>query len=386
MAETKRDYYEVLGVSKSATEDELKKAYRKLAKQYHPDANPDNKEEAEKKFKEVNEAYEVLSDPQKRKMYDQFGHSGPNGYSSDFSGFSGFDGFSGFSGFGNDGFDVDLGDIFSSFFGGGASRSSSRRNGPQRGNDLRVQVDITFKEAAFGVRKQVKVVRKEQCPTCNGSGAKPGTQPETCRACGGSGQVKTVRNTILGSMQSVRPCENCAGQGKVISNPCIDCKGTGFVRKTRTVTFNIPAGIDNGMVIPIKGEGEPGLRGGPSGDLYIQVAVAQDPIFSRKGDNLFENVHISFAKATFGGSVIVPTLEGTEEYDLPSGTQGGTTFTLRNKGMKNVNGKGVGHLYFTVIVDIPKKLTNEQRELIKKLAEISGEPVNTGKKKGIFDF
>ena len=385
MAETKRDYYEVLGVEKSASDEELKKAYRKLAKKYHPDANPDNKEEAEKKFKEVNEAYEVLSDPQKRKMYDQFGHSGPNGYSSDFSGFSGFDGFSGFSGFGGQGFDVDLGDIFSSFF-GGSSRGSSRKNGPQRGNDLRVQVEISFKEAAFGVKKQVKVSRKEQCSTCNGSGARPGSQPETCRACGGSGQIKTVRNTIIGSMQSVRPCENCAGSGKVISNPCIDCKGTGYVRKTRTVTFAIPAGIDNGMVIPIRGEGEPGLRGGPAGDLYIQVAVSQDPVFSRKGDNLFENVHISFARATLGGKIIVPTLEGTEEYELPAGTQGGTTFTIRNKGIKNVNGKGVGNLYFTVVVDIPKKLTQEQRNLITRLAEISGEPVNTGKKKSFFEF
>ncbi len=386
MAEAKRDYYEVLGVDKSVSDDDLKKAYRKLAKKYHPDANPDNKEEAEKKFKEVNEAYEVLSDPQKRKMYDQFGHSGPNGYSSDFSGFSGFDGFSGFSGFGGTGgFDVDLGDIFSSFFGGGSSRST-KRNGPQRGNDVRVQVEISFKEAAFGVRKQVKVQRKEQCPTCNGSGAKPGTSPVTCKACNGSGRITTVRNTFLGAMQSTRTCDNCAGTGKVISDPCIECKGTGFVKKVRTVTFNIPAGIDNGMVIPIKGEGEPGLRGGPAGDLYIQVSVSTDPVFSRKGDNIYENVHISFSKATLGGMVQVPTLEGFEEYNIPSGTQSGTIFTLRNKGIKNVNGKGVGNLNFTVIVDIPKKLTNEQRELIERLAQISGEPMNTGKKKGFFEF
>ncbi len=386
MAEAKRDYYEVLGVSKSASDDELKKAYRKLAKQYHPDANPDNKEDAEKKFKEVNEAYEVLSDPQKRKMYDQFGHSGPNGYGSDFSGFSGFDGFSGgFGGFGGEGFDVDLGDIFSSFFGGG--RSSQRRsNGPQRGNDLKVSINITFREAAFGVRKQVKVNRKEQCSTCSGTGAKPGTSAETCKACGGTGQVRTVRNTILGSMQSVRPCENCAGQGKVITNPCQTCHGTGFEKKTRTVTINIPQGIDNGNVIKVAGEGEPGLRGGPAGDLYISINVAQDSIFSRKGDHLYENVHISFAKATLGGKIIVPTLDGQEEYEIPSGTQSGTIFTLRNKGIKNLNGKNAGNLNFTVIVDIPKKLTQEQRQLIEKLAEISGEPINTGKKKGFFEF
>ena len=386
MAETKRDYYEVLGVDKSVSEDELKKAYRKLAKQYHPDANPDNREEAEKKFKEVNEAYEVLSDPQKRKMYDQFGHSGPNGYSSDFSGFSGFDGFSGFSGFGGaGGFDVDLGDIFSSFFGGGSSRSQ-RRNGPQRGNDLKVSVNISFKEAVSGTRKQVKVIRKEQCPTCSGSGARPGTSTETCKACNGTGQIRTVRNTILGSMQTTRVCENCAGSGKVISNPCTECKGTGYVRKTRTVTFNIPAGIDNGMVIPIRGEGEPGVRGGASGDLYITVNVDQDTVFSRKGDNIYETVHVSFAIATLGGKIKINTLEGVEDYDLPSGTQSGTVFTLRNRGVKNVNGNGTGNLNFTVIVDIPKRVTSEQRQLIEKLAELSGESSYVSKKKGFFDF
>ena len=385
MAETKRDYYEVLGVDKSVSDDELKKAYRKLAKKYHPDANPDNKAEAEKKFKEVNEAYEVLSDPQKRKMYDQFGHSGPNGYESGFNGFSGFDGFSsGFGGFGGQGFDMDFGDIFSSFFGGG--RSQRRSNGPQRGNDLRVSVNITLKEAAFGVRKQIKVTRKEQCSTCNGTGAKPGTSSETCKACNGTGQIKTVRNTILGSMQSVRPCDNCAGSGKIIPNPCSTCRGTGFEKKTRTVTINIPQGIDNGNVIKVAGEGEPGTRGGQSGDLYISVNVAQDPVFSRKGDNLYENVHISFAKAALGGKISVPTLDGFEEYDLPSGTQNGTVFTLRNKGITSLNRKSSGNLNFTVIVDIPKKLTLEQKELITRLAEISGEPVNTGKKKGFFEF
>lgn len=388
MAETKRDYYEVLGVDKSVSEDELKKAYRKLAKQYHPDANPDNKEEAEKKFKEVNEAYEVLSDPQKRKMYDQFGHSGPNGYNSGFNGFSGFDGFSGgFSGFGEQGFDFDdLGDIFSSFFGGGSTRNARRNNAPQRGNDLKVSIDISFKEAAFGTKKQVKVSRKERCSTCGGSGAKPGTSAETCKACGGSGQIKTVRSTILGSMQTVRPCDNCAGSGKVISQPCSTCRGSGFEKKTRTITINIPQGIDNGNVIKVAGEGEPGLRGGPSGDLYITIQVNQDPVFSRRGNVIFENVHVSFARATLGGRITVPTLDGFEDYDLPSGTQSGTVFTLKNKGIKALNGNSYGNLNFTVIVDIPKRLTNEQRTLIEKLAEISGEPINTGKKKGFFEF
>ncbi len=385
MAETKRDYYEVLGVDKSVSDEDLKKAYRKLAKKYHPDANPDNRAEAEKNFKEVNEAYEVLSDPQKRKMYDQFGHSGPNGYSSDFSGFSGFDGFSGFSGFGGaGGFDVDLGDIFSSFFGGGSR--SRRSNGPQRGNDIKVSVNISFKEAVFGTKKQVKVTRKEQCPTCNGSGAKPGTSTETCKACNGSGQIRTVRNTILGSMQTTRVCDNCAGSGKVISSPCTECKGTGSVRKVRTVTFNIPAGIDNGMIIPIRGEGEPGIRGGASGDLYITVNVSQDNIFSRKGDNIYETVHVSFAMATLGGKIKIQTLEGEEGYDLPSGTQSGTVFTLRNRGIKNVNGNGTGNLNFTVIVDIPKRLSAEERQLVEKLAELSGESNYVSKKKGFFDF
>ena len=320
-------------------------------------------------------------------MYDQFGHSGPNGYSSDFSGFSGFDGFSGFSGFsgfGDGGFE-DLGDIFSSFFGGGSTRSQ-RRNGPQRGNDLKVSVDITFKEAVFGTKKQVKVTRKEQCPTCNGTCAKPGTSTETCKACNGTGQIRSVKSTILGSIQTTRTCDNCAGNGKVVSNPCSDCKGTGFVRKTRTVTFGVPAGIDNGMIIPIKGEGEPGIRGGAPGDLYITINVAQDNIFSRKGDNVYENIHVSFAKAALGGKISINTLEGMEDYDLPAGTQGGTIFTLRNRGIKNVNGRGIGNLNFTVIVDVPRKLSGEQREIIEKLAQISGEQYYTSKKKGFFEF
>ncbi len=387
MAETKRDYYEVLGVEKTASDDDLKKAYRKLAKQYHPDANPDNREEAEKKFKEVNEAYEVLSDAQKRKMYDQFGHSGPNGYESGFNGFSGFDGFSGgFGGFDGAGFDVDLGDIFSSFFGGGGRTTTRRSNGPKRGNDLRVSINIAFKEAAFGCKKQVKVTRKEQCSTCNGTGCKPGTTAETCKVCNGQGQVRTVRNTILGSMQSVRPCESCNGTGKVITNPCVTCHGTGFEKKVRTITINIPQGIDNGNVIKVSGEGEPGLRGGPAGDLYISINVSPDPVFSRKGDHLYENVHISFARAVLGGKISIPTLENFEEYEIPAGTQSGTIFTLRNKGIKNLNGRTAGNLNFTVIVDIPKKITDEQRELITRLAEISGEPINTGKRKGFFEF
>ena len=381
MAETKRDYYEVLGVQKNATDEELKKAYRQLAKKYHPDANPNNKEEAEKKFKEVNEAYEVLSDKQKRSIYDQFGHSGPNGYSSDFSGFSGFDGFSGFGG-GNGGFDVDLGDIFSSFFGG--STRSQRQNGPVRGRDLRVRIEIAFEEAAFGITKEITINRDEQCDTCHGSGCKPGTTTETCKVCNGSGQVKSVQNTILGSFSSVRTCEHCGGSGKIISNPCVDCKGRGTVRKQRKIKVNIPAGIDNGQIISLRGEGEPGLRGGGPGDLYITVSVKPHSVFTRKGDSLFCNVHISFAQAALGAIIDVPTLSGVEQYDLAEGTQTGSIFTLKGKGIKNINGRGTGDLYFTVIVDVPKKLNSEQRDLLKRFAEISGEKFDTGKRKRFF--
>ncbi len=382
MAEQKRDYYEVLGVSKTATDDEIKKAYRKLAKQYHPDANPNNKEEAEAKFKEVNEAYEVLSNPQKRSMYDQFGHSaGANGYSNDFSGFSGFEGFGGASGFG--GMDFDLNDIFSSFFGGGASRRQSR-NGPVRGRDLKVRVDITFEEAAFGVEKTISLNREEECDTCHGSGAKPGTKKETCKVCGGSGQVRTTQNTILGSFASVRTCDNCGGAGSVISSPCDVCRGRGTVKKQRKIKINIPAGIDNGQVISLNGEGEPGLRGGPAGNLYVTVGVKSHAIFTRKGDSIFCNVHISFAEAALGAIIKVPTLTGEEAYDLAEGTQTGSIFTLKGKGIKNLNGRGTGDLYFTVIVDVPKKLNNEQREILKQFAAAGGESFETGRRKKFF--
>ncbi len=381
MAEAKRDYYEVLGVSKTATDEELKKAYRKLAKKYHPDANPDNREEAEQKFKELNEAYEVLSDKQKRAMYDQFGHSGPNGYSNDFSGFSGFEGFSGASGFG--GMDFDLNDIFSSFFGGSTRKRNT--NGPVRGRDLKIRVEITFEEAAFGVNKEVTVSREEQCDVCKGSGCKPGTSPETCRVCGGSGQVRTTQNTILGSFSSIRTCDNCAGTGKVIATPCSECRGRGTVKKQRKIKVSIPAGIDDGQVISLNGEGEPGLRGGAPGNLYINISVKKHQLFTRKGDSIFCDVHVSFPQAALGAIIDVPTLAAqVEKFDLPEGTQTGSIFTLKGKGIKNINGRGVGDLYFTVIVDVPKRLNSEQREVIKKLAEVSGEDFSTGKRRKFF--
>ena len=380
MAEAKRDYYEVLGVEKTATDEELKKAYRKLAKKYHPDANPDNKEEAEAKFKELNEAYEVLSDKQKRSMYDQFGHNGPNGYANDFSGFSGFDGFSG--GFNGAGVDFDLNDIFSSFFGGGGRRTN--RNGPVRGRDLKVHLEITFEEAAFGVSKENVINRDEQCDTCKGTGSKPGTSAETCKVCGGRGTITTMQNTILGSFQSSRTCDNCGGTGKVISSPCTECKGRGTVKKQRRIKVSIPAGIDNGQVISLNGEGEPGLRGGGPGNLYITVSVKKHAIFTRKGDSIFCDIHVTFPQAALGAIIDVPTLNGTEKFDLAEGTQTGSIFTLKGKGIKNVNGRGIGDLYFTVIVDTPKRLNTEQRELIKKLAEVSGENFETGRRKRFF--
>ena len=380
MAEAKRDYYEVLGVEKTATDEELKKAYRKLAKKYHPDANPDNKEEAEAKFKELNEAYEVLSDKQKRSMYDQFGHNGPNGYANDFSGFSGFDGFSG--GFNGAGVDFDLNDIFSSFFGGGGRRTN--RNGPVKGRDLKVHVEITFEEAAFGVSKEIVINRDEQCDTCKGTGSKPGTSAETCKVCGGRGTITTMQNTILGSFQSSRTCDNCGGTGKVISSPCTECKGRGTVKKQRRIKVSIPAGIDNGQVISLNGEGEPGLRGGGPGNLYITVSVKKHAIFTRKGDSIFCDIHVTFPQAALGAIIDVPTLNGTEKFDLAEGTQTGSIFTLKGKGIKNVNGRGIGDLYFTVIVDTPKRLNSEQRELIKKLAEVSGENFETGRRKRFF--
>lgn len=382
MAEAKRDYYEVLGVSKTATDEELKKAYRKLAKKYHPDANPDNKAEAEAKFKELNEAYEVLSDKQKRAMYDQFGHDGPSGFNGagGYEGFSGFDGFSGFGGFG--GSDFDINDIFSSFFGGGAGRST--RNGPMKGRDLRVRIEITFEEAAFGTVKDITVNREEECPTCHGSRSKPGTSPETCKVCGGTGSVKVTQNTILGRMQSVRTCDNCNGTGKVVTEPCPDCKGRGSIKKQRRIKVSIPAGIDNGQIISLSGEGESGLRGGPSGNLYITVSVKKHAIFTRKGDSIFCDVHISFPEAALGAIIDVPTLTGTEKFDLAEGTQTGSIFTLKGKGIKNVNGRGVGDLYFTTIVDVPKKLNTEQREILKKYAEVSGNSFDTGKRRKFF--
>lgn len=383
----KRDYYEVLGVSKTATDEELKKAYRKLAKKYHPDANPDNKEEAEKKFKELNEAYETLSDPQKRRMYDQFGPDGPQGFGGAGGPFGGQNGYysyttSGFDGFGDFG---DLGDIFSSFFGGGfGGRTSRTSNAPRKGADLNVHTDISFEESYLGTEKEIVITRNEKCSTCHGTGAKPGTSVVKCTMCNGTGQVKQVQNTILGQMQTTRTCTNCHGTGEIIKEPCESCRGKGTVRKQPKIKVKIPAGIDDGQTVVLRGEGEPGEKGGPNGDLYITVRVKRHSIFTRKGNTVFCEIPITITQASLGAELEIPLVNGTKEkYRIPDGTQTGTKFTIRNKGFKSVNSSAQGDLIFTVIVQTPKRLTKEQRDLLTQLAKTMNEqpPV---KKRGIF--
>ena len=384
----KRDYYEVLGVNKNATEDEIKKAYRKLAKKYHPDANPDNKEEAEAKFKEVNEAYENLSDPQKRKMYDQFGHNGPQG----FGGQGGPFGQGGYYSYSSSGFDNfadfgDLGDIFSSIFGGGfggGRTSSSKRNGPSKGADLNVRMEITFEQAYSGVEKEIVITRDEECNVCHGTGAKPGTSPIKCPTCHGTGQVTQVQNTILGQMQTTRTCSACHGTGEIINEPCENCRGKGTVRKQPKIKVKIPAGIDDNQTVVLRGEGEPGKKGGAKGDLYITVKVKRHSIFTRKGNNVLCEIPITITQATLGAELEIPMVDGSKEkYKIPEGTQTGSKFNIRNKGFKSINSNSTGDFIFTVIVQTPKKLSKEQRELLVKLAQTMNEqpPV---KKRGLF--
>ena len=384
----KRDYYEVLGVNKNATDDELKKAYRKLAKKYHPDANPNNKEEAEAKFKEVNEAYETLSDPQKRKMYDQFGPDGPQGFGGGQGPFGGQGNYysyssSGFDGFGDFG---DLGDIFSSIFGGGfgGRTTSKRQRGPRKGADLNVRMEITFEQAFSGVEKEIVVTRDETCEHCHGTGAKPGTSPVKCPTCHGTGQVTQVQNTILGQMQTTRTCTACHGTGEIIQEPCDNCRGKGTVRKQPKIRVKIPAGIDDNQTVVLRGEGEPGEKGGPKGDLYITVKIKRHSIFTRKGNNVMCEVPITITQATLGAELEIPMVDGSKEkYKIPVGTQTGSKFTIRNKGFKSINSSSTGDFIFTVTVKTPKRLTKEQRELLVKLAKTMNEqpPI---KKRGWF--
>ncbi len=361
MAENKRDYYEVLGVAKGASEDEIKKAYRTLAKKYHPDMNPGN-QEAEEKFKEAGEAYEVLSDAEKRSRYDQYGFAGvdPN-FGAGAGG--GFD-------FGGGGFD--FGDIFSSFFGGSSSRSGSRESMRQRGDDVHVRVTLTFEEAAFGVKKQISYHRIEKCADCNGNGAAKGSSPQTCATCHGSGQVTTQQRTPFGMFQSNKVCDACRGTGKIIKNPCSNCRGTGYVKLTKKLEVSIPAGIDDGQRVVLRGQGNDGRNGGSAGDLVLVISVKEHAVFERDGNDIYCEVPLTFAEAALGAEIDIPTLEGKMKYTIPEGTQTATLFTVRDKGIPNVNGRGRGSLRFRVNVEIPRNLSQEQKELLQKFANACG--------------
>ncbi|MDD4503350.1 MAG: molecular chaperone DnaJ [Clostridiaceae bacterium] len=369
----KRDYYEILGVAKTASEEEIKKAYRNLAKKYHPDMNQGDKG-AESKFKELNEAYEVLGDKDKKAKYDQFGHAGvdPNGFGGAGGGFGG----GGFSGFGGSGGFEDIFDMFFGGAGGGFGGGGARRkSGPQKGADLKYELEIEFEEAAFGVKKDVHVTRNETCNDCKGTGAKAGSSVETCRACGGSGEIRYTQSTVFGRVVNVKPCDECQGEGKVIKEPCPQCKGRGNIRRSRKITIDIPAGVDTGSVMPLRGEGEPGLKGGSNGDLYIYMRVKPHKLFKREGINLYCEMPISFTQAALGDEIDVPTLEGKMKYSIPEGTQTGTTFRIKNKGIPSLKNKIRGDLYFTVKVSVPKKLSEQQKELLRQYAEISRDNV-----------
>ena len=373
MADNKKDYYEVLGVDKSASEDDLKRAYRKLAKQYHPDMNPGNAE-AEVKFKEVNEAYEVLSDADKRKKYDTYGHA-----AFDPSMGGGGAGFGGFGGFGG-GFD--FGDIFSSIFGGGGGGRS--RSNAVDGDDIMARVTISFEEAVFGCKKEVSFARIEGCTECGATGAEKGTKPETCATCKGTGHVKVQQNMGFGYMETQRACSSCRGTGKIIKTPCKNCNGKSFVKVNKKIEVTIPAGIDSEQRIILRGQGSAGRNGGANGDLYIQVRVLPHNIFDREGDNLYCEIPVSFAEATLGAEIDVPIIGGkTEKFNIPEGTQSDTSFTLRGKGVPNVNSKRKGDLIITVVVETPKNLTPEQKKLLLAFASSLGEN-NSGKKQGFF--
>ncbi len=381
MPEEKRDYYEVLGVSKSASDDEIKKAYRKTAKKYHPDLNPDNPE-AEAKFKECNEAYEILSDPQKKARYDQFGFAGvdPSYGAGQGGGFGG-------GGFGFDG-DIDLGDIFSSFFGGGGGFSgfgSRNPNAPQKGRDIQSTITITFEEAAKGCKKSVDVSRIEDCSQCHGTGAAEGTSPTVCPDCQGRGVVNIQQRTAFGVMSTQRPCTRCGGKGKIIEKPCTKCNGKGKVRKKSKVDINIPAGIDNRQVVNVRGYGDTGLNGGPSGDLRVAVNVKPHKDFVRDGFDLWYDKHVSIAQASLGAELRVPTLDGDVKYNMPAGTQPMEVFKLKGKGIQRLNSVGRGDLFVRVIVDIPKSLTHEQKELLKQFDSTYTPPKSNPPKEGFFD-
>ncbi len=373
MAE-KRDYYEVLGLKKGASEADIKKAFRKMALKYHPDKNPGDKT-AEEKFKEVNEAYGILSDPEKKKMYDQFGHAGvdPN------AGFGGAGGgFGGFSGSYDDIFDM-FGNMFGGGFGGFGGRA--QRNGPMKGRDLQKAMTITFEEAAFGVKKDITVNKHVECSNCHGSGAAPGTSKQQCPKCGGSGQIHTTQRTPFGQFSNVSPCDRCGGTGEIIETPCPECGGSGHIRKNVTIQVNIPAGVDNDSIIPLRGQGEPGVNGGPAGDLYIVIRVKPHKVFKRKGSDLQLEIPISFDQAALGAEIVVPTLEEKIKYKVPAGTQPGTRFRIKGKGVPNVRNGRKGDLYIKVNLEVPTKLNSEQKKAVEQMSKKLDDKCYKGKSK-----
>lgn len=386
MAESKRDYYEVLGVSKDADEATLKKAYRKVAKKYHPDMNPGDKE-AEQKFKEASEAYAILSDPEKRRQYDQFGHAAFEGGAGGAGGFGGFD----FSG-------ADFSDIFGDIFGdlfGGSRRSGRANQGPMKGMNIRKSVRITFEEAVFGCEKEIDVVLKDPCPKCNGTGAKPGTSPQTCPKCGGKGQVVYTQQSFFGTVQNVQTCPDCHGSGQIIKDKCPDCGGTGYISSKKKIAVTIPAGIDNGQSVRIREKGEPGVNGGPRGDLLVEVAVSRHPIFMRQDMNIFSTVPISFAQAALGGDIRIKTVDGDVVYNVKPGTKTDTKVRLRGKGVPSVRNSQVrGDHYVTLVIQTPEHLSAEAKEALRQFDALSGNTLNQTpeelekhkkKKKGFMD-
>lgn len=386
MAEAKRDYYEVLGVSKDADEATLKKAYRKVAKKYHPDVNPGDKE-AEKKFKEASEAYAVLSDPEKRRQYDQFGHAAFEGGAGGAGGFGGFD-------FNGGDFSDIFGDIFGDLFGGGR-RSGRTSQGPMKGMNIRKSVRITFEEAVFGCEKEIDVILKDPCSKCNGTGAKPGTSPQTCPKCGGKGQVVYTQQSFFGTVQNVQTCPDCHGSGKIIRDKCPDCGGTGYVSSKKKIAVSIPAGIDNGQSVRIREKGEPGINGGPRGDLLVEVAVSRHPIFQRQDMHIFSTVPISFPQAALGGDIRIKTVDGEVVYNVKPGTKTDTKVRLRGKGVPSVRNAQIrGDHYVTLVIQTPEHLSAEAKEALRQFDALTGNTLNQTpeeleshkkKKKGFMD-
>lgn len=365
MAESKRDYYEVLGVCKDADDAAIKKAYRALAKKYHPDMNPGDAE-AEKKFKEASEAYAVLSDAEKRRQYDQFGHAAFEGGAGGAGGFGGFD-------FNGADFGDIFGDIFGDLFGGGGRRGGRANNGPMKGANIRKSIRITFEEAVFGCKKELEVILKDPCTTCGGTGAKPGTSPETCPKCGGKGQVVYTSQSFFGTVQNVQTCPNCGGSGKVIKEKCTSCSGTGYTSSKKKIEVTIPAGIDNGQSVRIREKGEPGTNGGPRGDLLVEVNVSRHPIFQRQDMHIFSTVPISFAQAALGGDVKIQTVDGAVIYNVKPGTKTDTKVRLKGKGVPSLRNSAVrGDHYVTLVIQTPEKLSAEAKEALRRFDELSG--------------